>query len=44
VGHGQADARNVVLRKAKAATVRTALAAAWRNVVPAKLAKRLAVK
>jgi hypothetical protein len=40
-GWGRKGATSVLLRKAKAARVRTALLAAWRNVAPAKLAKRV---
>ena len=42
-GWGQRGATNVLLRKAKVAIVRTALTAAWRNVAPAKLARRVNV-
>ncbi len=40
---GQKGATNVHLRKAKAASVRAALMAAWRNVAPAKLARQVDV-
>jgi hypothetical protein len=43
-GWGRGGATNVRLRKAKVASVRTALLTAWRNVAPAKLAKRVQVK
>jgi len=42
-GWGQRGATNLRLRQAKVASVRTALIAAWRNVAPAKLAKRVSV-
>jgi hypothetical protein len=34
---------NVLPRRARVASLRTALMAAWRNVAPAKLAKRVEV-
>ena len=40
---GQRGATCVLLRKAKAASVRTALMAAWRNVAPPKLARQVEV-
>jgi hypothetical protein len=40
---GQKGATSVLLRKAKARSVRTALMAAWRNVAPPRLARRVAV-
>ena len=42
-GWGQRGATNVLLRKARVASLRTALMAAWRNVAPAMLAKRVNV-
>jgi hypothetical protein len=42
-GWGQRGATNVLLPKARVASLRTALMAAWRNVAPAKLAKRVEV-
>lgn len=42
-GWGQRGATNVRLPKARVASLRTALMAAWRNVAPAKLAKRVEV-
>ena len=42
-GWGQRGATSVLLRKAKVAIVRTALTAAWRNVAPPKLARRVNV-
>ena len=42
-GWGQRGATNVLLRGARVASLRTALMAAWRNVAPAKLAKRVEV-
>jgi len=42
-GWGHRGATNVLLRRARAASLRTALMAAWRNVAPAKLAKRVEV-
>ena len=40
---GRKGATSVLLREAKAASVRTALMAAWRNVAPPKLARRIEV-
>jgi len=40
-GWGRGGATNVLLRKAKVASVRTAVMTAWRNVAPAKLAKQI---
>jgi hypothetical protein len=40
-GWGRQGATNVLLAKAKAAGVRTALLAAWRNVAPARLARQV---
>ena len=42
-GWGQRGATNVLLPKARVASLRTALMAAWRNVAPVKLAKRVEV-
>ena len=42
-GWGRRGATLVRLRKAKVASLRTALIAAWRNVAPARLAKRVSV-
>jgi len=42
-GWGRGGATNVRLRKAKVASVRTALIAAWRNVAPARLARQVSV-
>ena len=42
-GWGQRGATNVLLRRARVASLRTALMAAWRNVAPAKLAKQVEV-
>jgi hypothetical protein len=42
-GWGQRGATNVLLRRARAASLRTALMAAWRNVAGAKLARRVEV-
>jgi hypothetical protein len=43
-GWGKGGATNVLLRKARAASVRTALTAAWRNVAPTRLAKEVDVR
>ena len=43
-GWGRRGATNVNLRPAKTASVRTALATAWRNVAPRKLAEATARK
>src|SRR5512135_2180121 len=40
---GQKGATNVLLRKARAASVRASLMAAWRNVAPARLARQVEV-
>ena len=40
---GRGGATNVLLRKARVASVRAAVMAAWRNVAPTKLAKRIRV-
>lgn len=42
-GWGKGGATNVRLRKAKLASVRTAMLAAWRNVAPARLARQVEV-
>ncbi len=43
-GWGRKGATNVLLRSAKVPGVRTAIAAAWRNVAPARLAAAVSVK
>jgi hypothetical protein len=43
-GWGRGGATNVRLREAKAASLRVALAMAWRNVAPRALAARVSVK
>jgi hypothetical protein len=40
---GRGGATNVLLRRARVASVRTAVVAAWRNVAPTKLARRVRV-
>jgi len=42
-GWGRRGATLVRLREARAASLRTALIAAWRNVAPARLARRVSV-
>lgn len=42
-GWGRQGATSVLLAKVKAAGVRTALLAAWRNVAPARLARQVKV-
>lgn len=43
-GWGRRGATNVLLRRARTASVRTALTAAWRNVAPARLARQVEVR